>query len=111
MNKSMKPVYESVHATATAVHDAFEPNGNVKALIQVEGLSLYSHDEITGVNIFELSGLKRREIDYGMMLTALGFSEQEREDPQVTVMVETIDRAVQDHDIMQLLKSRVKFIG
>jgi len=29
----------------------------------------------------------------------------------VSLLVETIDRAVQDHDLLNLLRKRVKFLG
>ena len=104
MNKAQR-------AMPVEAHDAFDNDGNVKALVRIEGLSLYRHDEVTGVNIFELAGLKRRAIDYPAMLDAIGISVDEREEPLVSLLVETIDRAVQDHDLMNLLRKRVKFVG
>jgi len=107
MNKS-----KSNFATVTAEpSDAFDSQGNVKAILRIDGLVPYQYDEVTGVHTFEMSGLSRRQIDYKVLLDALGFSDEERELPQTTVLVETIDRAVQDHDLIQLLTKRVKFLG
>lgn len=104
---------KTAYATAvgTATHDAFDTHGVPKQLLTIDGLTLYRHDEVTGKTIFELSGVKPRDINWGVVLEQMGFEVGEREDPQVQVLVETLHRAVSDHDLMQLLKSRVKFIG
>jgi hypothetical protein len=102
------PHFDADYGTAVPV--AAEDNQGIKALIQIAGLRKHSTDH-DGNDVFELSGLKRREINWKDLLDVLNFADDERETPQTTVLVETVSRAIQDHDLMVLLQKRVKFIG
>lgn len=107
-----KTAYATAVGTVdSGTHDPYDHNGMPKQLLTIDGLALYRHDEVTGKTIFELSGVKQRNINWSIVLEQMGFEVDERESPQVQVLVETLHRAVADHDLMQLLKSRVKFIG
>jgi hypothetical protein len=104
---------EAVATTAEAVHNAFDSDGQVKALLQIEGLALYRHDEVTGVNIFELSGLQHRQCDMREAMKALGITDEElaSNSRDIDLLGEKLFRVVQDHDLLNLLRTRVKFIG
>jgi hypothetical protein len=102
---------QTATAFGTVAHDAFDDRGVPKQLLTIDGLTLYRHDEVTGKTIFELEGVKPRNINWGVVLEQMGFELGEREDPQMQVLVEKMHRAVADHDLMQLLLARVKFIG
>lgn len=99
----------SVLETAEA-HNAFDEQDNVKALLKIEGLQVFQHDD-NGEIIFEMSGLKRREIDMHAALLALGITEEELDDETLDALGDKISRVVQDHDLMNLLRKRIKFIG
>jgi len=106
-----KAYAKTVNETAMA-HDAYDSEGNVKALLEIEGLSLFQHDEVTGKTIFELSGLKRRNCNMYEAMMALGFAHEELQDnDELERLGDKIGRLVQDYDLLQLLKSRVKFVG
>lgn len=97
---------------AAKAHDAFDSDGSVKALIKIEGLKFFQNDD-AGEQIFELSGLKRRDINMHDALIALGFTEEEltANDETLDQLGEKICRMMQDHDLMNLLRKQVKFIG
>lgn len=102
---------QTATAFETVIQVAFDDRGVPKQLLTIDGLTLYRHDEVTGKTIFELSGVEPRDINWGVVLEQMGFEVGEREDPQIQALVEKLHRAVADHDLMQLLLSRVKFIG
>lgn len=111
MNRKYHPDQVTAEAVAVAADDS------VSAFVQIKGLSFSHHDMTTGAATFELKGLSRRHVNMRDVLLALGITEQEMEDAElcgsheIEDLGEEIGQVVQQHDLLKLLKSRVKFVG
>lgn len=101
---------KTAYATATAMpaDSAFNADGSIKQLIKIEGLKVFSHDEVTGVTIFELSGLKTRHIEWYNVLNQLNYGKGELDDREADDLCEAIGRLVTEFDIARELKGRIK---
>ncbi len=109
MNRKYHP--DQVAASAEAV--AVASDDTTSAFVQIKGLSFSHHDMTTGDAVFELKGLSRRHVNMRDALIALGITEQEMEEGsrEIDDLGEAIGQVVQQHDLLKLLKSRVKFVG
>ena len=86
-NKTARPVSEP---------DVWESTGTPKMLVRIEGL------QQVGDDTFELSGVQPRGIDWPAVGAALGYESMPDD------LADDIAAAVWDHDILQVLRSRIK---
>lgn len=110
MNKA-KVRFDTAEANE-APHDfPFDREGNPKILITIDGLEV-SHTHSTGdKTVFELSGVKRRHVNWPEIYKALGYSEEELNDDALCEEVGMkIEKAVMDIDIRNLLRERLKVL-
>lgn len=105
-------VHFSAMETAETPHDfPFDGEGNPKILITIDGLEV-SHTHSTGdKTVFELSGVKRRKVDWPAVFEALGYTEQERMDDDLCEEVGMkVEKVVMDIDIRNMLRERLKVL-
>lgn len=109
MNKA-KVHFDTAEAIETPHDFPFDGEGNPKILITIDGLEV-SHTHSTGdKTVFELSGVKRRKVDWPEVYKALGYSEEELNDELCEEVGMRIEKVVMDIDIRNLLRARLKVL-
>lgn len=112
-----KTAYTSVEAVATPVHGtswiSVPVNTNPwdgdkpKVLLEVEGLELFSYDEVSGKMVFQLKGIVQKDRNWNAAMKALGYADPQEQD----ALADKLSAILFQHDIVKALADRVKAIG
>ena len=109
-----KTAYTNVEAVATPVHGTSQINVPVdsdswddskpRVLLEVEGLELFSYNEVTGKMVFQLKGIKQKERNWAGAMKALGYASPQEQDE----LADKLSAILFQHDIVKVLADRVK---
>lgn len=77
-----------------------------KVLLSIEGLEVFSHDEVTGKTMFQLTGVEQKNRNWGEAMYALGY--EKASDRDKDELCDKLSVILFEHDVMKVLASRVK---
>lgn len=84
-------------------------SGEPKVLLEIDGLEVFRHDEVTGKTLFQLKGLTHKNRNWPEALEALGY--KDLSDRDCDDLADKISAVLFQFDITKVLLERVKAIG
>lgn len=84
-------------------------SGEPKVLLEIEGLEVFRHDEVTGKTFFQLKGLTYKNRNWFEALEALGY--KDLSDSDSTRLGDEISAVLFQFDVIKALTARVKAVG